>query len=257
MHRGTWSSEDIALQCVSHHFTMSFGELQDCIVWSIKQFQGRGHSCSLHLDVGTQRRKGQRCVFFLHFLKFTLRPWSTWFLTVMVSTFALTFLVPLHSNLRGQKDFIMTANFGLPSVGAENRDAYMKDLVDAFDACVWQSCAFPVWVDVLYLLWYFDILCHSHYNQPVWQQYAAFSCRPNCKVPMSVKFEIPYFTASGVTVRQGQTQMKRWELWHTGASGCQVSEDCGEIRLPGTGLIDLNSNGRLTTYLPYVCIHIL
>jgi len=54
----------------------------------------------------------------------------------MVSTFALIFLVPLHSNLRGQKDFIMTANFGLPSVGAENRDAYMKDLVDAFDACV-------------------------------------------------------------------------------------------------------------------------
>jgi hypothetical protein len=54
----------------------------------------------------------------------------------MVSTFALTFLVPLHSNLRGQKDIIMTANFGLPSVGAENRDAYMKDLVDAFDACV-------------------------------------------------------------------------------------------------------------------------
>ena len=26
----------------------------------------------------------------------------------------------------GQKDFIMTANFGLPSVGADNRDAYMK-----------------------------------------------------------------------------------------------------------------------------------
>jgi len=46
----------------------------------------------------------------------------------------------------GQKDFIMTANFGLPSVGAENRDSYMK-------------------------------------------------------APMSVKFEIPYFTVSGVTVR--------------------------------------------------------
>eukprot|EP00434_Breviolum_minutum_P039322 symbB.v1.2.034916.t1/scaffold4594.1/size37593/2 len=50
---------------------------------------------------------------------------------------------------QGQKDFIMTANFGLPSVGAENRDAYMK-------------------------------------------------------APMSVKFEIPYFTVSGVTVRQGR-----------------------------------------------------
>merc|ERR1712174_51936 len=47
---------------------------------------------------------------------------------------------------QGQKDFIMTANFGLPSVGAENRDSYMK-------------------------------------------------------APMSVKFEIPYFTVSGVTVR--------------------------------------------------------
>lgn len=47
---------------------------------------------------------------------------------------------------QGQKDFIMTANFGLPSVGAENRDAYIK-------------------------------------------------------APMSVKFEIPYFTVSGVTVR--------------------------------------------------------
>ncbi|CAJ1335103.1 unnamed protein product [Effrenium voratum] len=47
---------------------------------------------------------------------------------------------------QGQKDFIMTANFGLPSVGADNRDAYMK-------------------------------------------------------APMSVKFEIPYFTVSGVTVR--------------------------------------------------------
>jgi len=47
---------------------------------------------------------------------------------------------------QGQKDFIMTANFGLPSVGAENRDAYMK-------------------------------------------------------TPISVKFEIPYFTVSGVTVR--------------------------------------------------------
>jgi len=47
---------------------------------------------------------------------------------------------------QGQKDFIMTANFGLPSVGADNRDAYMK-------------------------------------------------------TPISVKFEIPYFTVSGVTVR--------------------------------------------------------
>jgi len=27
---------------------------------------------------------------------------------------------------QGQKDFIMTANFGLPSVGSDNRDAYMK-----------------------------------------------------------------------------------------------------------------------------------
>merc|ERR1719216_187922 len=47
---------------------------------------------------------------------------------------------------QGQKDFIMTANFGLPSVGAENRDAHMK-------------------------------------------------------APIGVKFEIPYFTVSGVTVR--------------------------------------------------------
>merc|ERR1712048_855798 len=47
---------------------------------------------------------------------------------------------------QGQKDFIMTANFGLPSAGADNRDSYMKK-------------------------------------------------------PMSVKFEIPYFTVSGVTVR--------------------------------------------------------
>merc|ERR1712179_891729 len=47
---------------------------------------------------------------------------------------------------QGQKDFIMTANFGLPSVGAEKRDAYMNK-------------------------------------------------------PISVKFEIPYFTVSGVTVR--------------------------------------------------------
>ena len=69
MHRGTWSSEDIALQCVSHHFTMSFGELQDCIVWSIKQFQGRGHSCSVHLYVGTQRRKSSKMCFFLALFK--------------------------------------------------------------------------------------------------------------------------------------------------------------------------------------------
>ncbi|CAE8611106.1 unnamed protein product [Polarella glacialis] len=48
---------------------------------------------------------------------------------------------------QGQKDFIMTANFGLPSIGSgENQDGYMKK-------------------------------------------------------PMSVKFEIPYFTVSGVTVR--------------------------------------------------------
>jgi AP-1 complex subunit mu len=47
---------------------------------------------------------------------------------------------------QGQKDFVMTANFGLPSVGAENRDSFTK-------------------------------------------------------APMSVKFEIPYFTVSGVTVR--------------------------------------------------------
>ncbi|CAK0840411.1 unnamed protein product [Prorocentrum cordatum] len=47
---------------------------------------------------------------------------------------------------QGQKDFIMTANFGLPSVGADNRESYMK-------------------------------------------------------APISVKFEIPYFTVSGVTVR--------------------------------------------------------
>ena len=53
----------------------------------------------------------------------------------MVFPFALRFLV-LHLNVRGQKDFIMTANFGLPSVGAENRDAYMKDLVDASAASV-------------------------------------------------------------------------------------------------------------------------
>eukprot|EP00439_Symbiodinium_sp_Y106_P032852 s989_g3.t3 len=32
---------------------------------------------------------------------------------------------------QGQKDFIMTANFGLPSVGAENRDAYMKAPIDS------------------------------------------------------------------------------------------------------------------------------
>jgi len=47
---------------------------------------------------------------------------------------------------QGQEDFIMTATFGLPSVGADNCDAYMK-------------------------------------------------------TPISVKFEIPYFTVSGVTVR--------------------------------------------------------
>lgn len=47
---------------------------------------------------------------------------------------------------QGQKDFIMTANFGLPSVSAESREAYIKR-------------------------------------------------------PISVKFEIPYFTVSGVTVR--------------------------------------------------------
>lgn len=46
----------------------------------------------------------------------------------------------------GQKDFIMTATFGLPSVASETRDAYQKR-------------------------------------------------------PISVKFEIPYFTVSGVTVR--------------------------------------------------------
>ena len=34
--------------------------------------------------------------------------------------------VSTYVHLSGQKDFIMTANFGLPSVGAENRDAYMK-----------------------------------------------------------------------------------------------------------------------------------
>eukprot|EP00747_Dinoflagellata_sp_TGD_P102012 gnl/TRDRNA2_/TRDRNA2_168523_c0_seq4.p1 gnl/TRDRNA2_/TRDRNA2_168523_c0~~gnl/TRDRNA2_/TRDRNA2_168523_c0_seq4.p1 ORF type:complete len:452 (+),score=90.68 gnl/TRDRNA2_/TRDRNA2_168523_c0_seq4:72-1358(+) len=47
---------------------------------------------------------------------------------------------------QGQKDFIMTANFGLPSISADNREAYMK-------------------------------------------------------TPIAVKFEIPYFTVSGVTVR--------------------------------------------------------
>jgi AP-1 complex subunit mu len=46
----------------------------------------------------------------------------------------------------GQKDYIMTATFGLPSVASETRDAYQKR-------------------------------------------------------PISVKFEIPYFTVSGVTVR--------------------------------------------------------
>ena len=44
------------------HFSTFFQELQDCIVWSIKQFQGRGHSsCNVRLDVGTQRRKVQTC----------------------------------------------------------------------------------------------------------------------------------------------------------------------------------------------------
>jgi len=47
---------------------------------------------------------------------------------------------------QGQKDFIMTANFGLPSVSADNRESYTKR-------------------------------------------------------PISVKFEIPYFTVSGITVR--------------------------------------------------------
>ncbi|CAD7936785.1 unnamed protein product [Amoebophrya sp. A25] len=47
---------------------------------------------------------------------------------------------------QGQKDFIMTANFGLPSIGSENREEYAKK-------------------------------------------------------PINVKFEIPYFTVSGVTVR--------------------------------------------------------
>jgi len=47
---------------------------------------------------------------------------------------------------QGQKDFIMTANFGLPSVGSDSREEYSKK-------------------------------------------------------PISVKFEIPYFTVSGVTVR--------------------------------------------------------
>eukprot|EP00397_Hematodinium_sp_SG-2012_P028912 GEMP01030489.1.p1 GENE.GEMP01030489.1~~GEMP01030489.1.p1 ORF type:complete len:429 (+),score=84.97 GEMP01030489.1:105-1391(+) len=47
---------------------------------------------------------------------------------------------------QGQKDFIMTAKFGLPSISSESRDAYTKK-------------------------------------------------------PISVKFEIPYFTVSGVTVR--------------------------------------------------------
>merc|ERR1719502_273794 len=47
---------------------------------------------------------------------------------------------------QGQKDFIMTANFGLPSVGSDSREEYAKK-------------------------------------------------------PISVKFEIPYFTVSGVTVR--------------------------------------------------------
>lgn len=51
------------------------------------------------------------------------------------------------------------------------------------DWCIWCMCVtvlcFPSVSRWLYLLWYFDILCHSHYNQPVWQQYAiAFSCRP-------------------------------------------------------------------------------
>lgn len=48
--------------------------------------------------------------------------------------------------LQGQKDFIMTANFSLPSIGSETREEYSKK-------------------------------------------------------PISVKFEIPYFTVSGVTVR--------------------------------------------------------
>merc|ERR1712194_833592 len=48
--------------------------------------------------------------------------------------------------LQGQKDFIMTANFGLPTIGCENREEYSKK-------------------------------------------------------PINVKFEIPYFTVSGVTVR--------------------------------------------------------
>jgi len=47
---------------------------------------------------------------------------------------------------QGQKDFIMTANFGLPSISSENREEYAKK-------------------------------------------------------PIGVKFEIPYFTVSGVTVR--------------------------------------------------------
>eukprot|EP00392_Amoebophrya_sp_AT5.2_P017893 g18315.t1 len=47
---------------------------------------------------------------------------------------------------QGQKDFIMTANFGLPSIGSETREEYSKK-------------------------------------------------------PINVKFEIPYFTVSGVTVR--------------------------------------------------------
>ncbi|CBZ51127.1 hypothetical protein NCLIV_042020 [Neospora caninum Liverpool] len=47
---------------------------------------------------------------------------------------------------QGQRDFVMTATFGLPSVGVETRDAYLKK-------------------------------------------------------PINVKFEIPYFTVSGITVR--------------------------------------------------------
>ena len=90
----------------------------------------------------------------------------------------------------------MTANFGLPSVGAENRDAYMKALLSPrFRAMKPRRLALS-----------------------------------GLQAPMSVKFEIPYFTVSGVTVRWTHLLLfdrsPRLPL-------CQVSQNYREVWLSG------------------------
>ena len=61
-----------------------------------------------------------------------------WDLVIQYFSILLLCVVALTVLTRGQKDFIMTANFGLPSVGAENRDAYMK-AISYFQSVIFQK----------------------------------------------------------------------------------------------------------------------